>query len=88
MNKVPTPNMASILATEWLTETLQAEVERQHLTKKALARVANVERKTIYEWMDGTRSPKLENVAQLFAALGYESITIPLTQEVTDDDLL
>lgn len=88
MNKVPTPNMASILATQWLIETLQAEVERQHLSKKSLARVANVERKTIYEWMDGTRSPKLENVAQLFAALGYKSITIPLAQEVTDDDLL
>lgn len=76
------------VATQWLIETLQAEVERQHLTKKNLARVANVERKTIYEWMDGTRSPRLEHVAQLFAALGYESITIPLTQEVTDDDLL
>lgn len=88
MNKVPTPNMASILATYWFTETLQAEVERQHLTKKALARVANVRRKTIYEWMEGIRSPKLENVAQLFAALGYKSITIPLSQEVTDDNLL
>lgn len=88
MNKVPTPNMASILATHWLTETLQTEVERQHLTKTALARVANVRRKTIYEWLEGTRSPKLENVAQLFAALGYDSITIPLKEVTHNDDLL
>ena len=87
MNKVTTPNMASLLATHWLTETLQNEVERQHLTKRALARVANVERKTIYRWMEGTISPKLENVAQIFAALGYDSITIPL-REVKHEDIL
>ena len=84
MNKVTTPNMASILATQWFTETLQNEVERQHLSKKALARVAHVERKTIYAWMNGVSSPKLENVAQIFAALGYDSITIPL-KEVRKD---
>ena len=87
MNRVTTPNMASILATQWFTETLQNEVERQHLTKKALARVAHVERKTIYEWINGVRSPKLENVAQIFAALGYDSITIPL-KEVKHEDIL
>ena len=87
MNKVTTPNMASITAATWLTHTLNAEVDRLHITKKALARVANVERKTIYEWMNGVRSPKLENVAQIFAALGYDSITIPL-KEVHDDNLL
>lgn len=87
MNKVPTPNMASIIATRWLTNTLEAEIDRLHISKKALARVAQVERKTIYEWMNGVRSPKLENVAQLFAALGYDSITIPL-KEVKHEDIL
>lgn len=87
MNRVTTPNMASILATHWFTETLQNEVERQHLTKNALARVAHVERKTIYAWMNGVSSPKLENVAQIFAALGYDSITIPL-KEVKHEDIL
>lgn len=84
MNRVPTPNMASLLATHWFTETLQAEVERQHLTKKDLSRVAHVERKAIYHWMKGNSSPKLESVAQIFAALGYDSITIPL-KEVRKD---
>ena len=87
MNKVPTPNMASIIATRWLTNTLEAEIDRLHISKKALARVAQVERKTIYEWMNGVRSPKLENVAQIFAALGYDSITIPL-KEVEHEDIL
>ena len=87
MNKVTTPNMASITATRWLTNTLEKEIARQHLTKKALARVAHVERKTIYAWMNGVSSPKLENVAQIFAALGYDSITIPL-KEVEHEDIL
>ena len=87
MNKVPTPNMAIIIATRWLTNTLEAEIDRLHISKKALARVAQVERKTIYEWMNGVRSPKLENVAQIFAALGYDSITIPL-KEVEHEDIL
>ena len=81
MNRTPTPNMASITATRWLTNTLNAEIERLHISKAALARVAQVERKTIYEWMSGVRSPKLENVAQIFAALGYDSITIPLKED-------
>ena len=87
MNKATTPNMASITAARWLTSTLEKEVARLHITKKALARAANVERKTIYEWMSGVRSPKLDNIAQIFAALGYDSITIPL-KEVEHDDLL
>lgn len=87
MNKVTTPNMASITATRWLTETLKTEMERQHVTKKALAHVTHVERKTIYAWMNGVSSPKLENIAQIFAALGYDSITIPL-KEVKHEDIL
>lgn len=87
MNKATTPNMASITAARWLTSTLEKEVARLHITKKALARVAHVERKTIYEWMSGVRSPKLDNIAQIFSALGYDSITIPL-KEVEHDDLL
>ena len=87
MNKVTTPNMASITATQWLTETLKTEMERQHVTKKALARGAHVERKTIYAWMNGVSSPKLENIAQIFTALGYDSITIPL-KEVEHEDIL
>ena len=84
MGKVPTPNIASVRAADWFTETLQSEMERQHLTKKDLARAANAERKTIYAWMEGIRSPRLENIAQLFAALGYDSITIPLKEVYKD----
>lgn len=87
MNKATTPNMASITAARWLTNTLEEEVARLHISKKALARVAHVERKTIYDWMNGVRSPKLDSVAQIFAALGYDSITIPL-KEVEHDNLL
>lgn len=84
MNRIPTPNMASSLAAQWLRETLQTEMERQHVTKKDLARVAHVERKTIYRWMEGTYSPKLENIAKIFAALGYDSVTIPLKEKEND----
>ena len=87
MNRVPTPNMASITATRWFTNTLEKEIARLHISKKALARVAHVERKTIYAWMNGVSSPKLENIAQIFAALGYDSITIPL-KEVEHEDIL
>lgn len=87
MNRVTTPNMASITATRWLTNTLEKEIARLHISKNALARVAHVERKTIYAWMNGVSSPKLENVAQIFAALGYDSITIPL-KEVEHEDIL
>lgn len=84
MNRVPTPNMASITATRWFANTLEEEIARLHISKTALARVSQVERKTIYAWMEGYRSPRLENIAQLFAALGYDSITIPL-KEVRKD---
>lgn len=87
MNRVTTPNMASITATRWLTNTLKKEIARLHISKNVLARVAHVERKTIYAWMNGVSSPKLENVAQIFAALGYDSITIPL-KEVEHEDIL
>ena len=83
MNKVPIHNMASITASTWFSDTLKAELVHKHITKQDLARVANVDRKTIYEWIDGIRSPKLEYIAQIFSALGYESITIPL-KEVTE----
>ena len=48
MNRVPTPNRASITATRWFTNTLEEEIARLHISKTALARVAQVERKTIY----------------------------------------
>ena len=84
MGKVPIHNMASVTASAWLSDTLNAELVNQHLTKQDLARAINVNRKTIYEWIDGLRSPKLEYIAQLFSALGYESITIPLKEVFKD----
>ena len=84
MNKVPIHNMASVTASTWFSDTLKAELVHQHITKQDLARVANVDRKTIYEWIDGIRSPKLEYIAQIFSALGYESITIPLKEVCKD----
>lgn len=53
MNKVPIHNMASITASTWFSDTLKAELVHKHITKQDLARVANVDRKTIYEWIDG-----------------------------------
>ena len=87
MNRVTTPNMASIIATEWFSKTVMHEIQQRHTTKWGLARVAHVECKTMYDWINGVRSPRLENVAQIFAALGYDSITIPL-KEVKHDNLL
>lgn len=84
MNKIPIHNMASITASTWLSDTLKAELVNQHITKYDLARVANVDRRTIDRWINGFRSPKLEYIAQIFSALGYESITIPLKEVYKD----
>lgn len=78
MNKIVTPNMASIIATENLASFLEAEMEKKNIDKTRLARIAQVNRKTIYEWIRGNRSPKLENIAQIYAALGYDEIKISL----------
>lgn len=78
MNKVITPNMASIIATENLISFLEVEMETKNIDKARLARIAQVNRKTIYEWIRGVRSPRLENIAQIYAALGYDEIRISL----------
>lgn len=87
MNKTATPNMASIIASDNFISFVKQKMKEQHLTKVDIAKVAHVKRKTIYEWLGGIRSPRLDNVAQIYAALGCDSITISL-KEVEHDDLL
>lgn len=79
MNRVVTPNMASILATDEFIRIVKDELEKQNLTKTQIARVAHVERKTVYAWLNGTNTPRLDSVAQILAALGYQEIRLPLT---------
>ena len=79
MNKVPTPNMASILATDEFIRIVKDELVKQNLTKAQIARVAHVQRKTVYAWLNGTNTPRLDSVAQILAALGYQEIRLPLT---------
>ena len=79
MNKVVTPNMASIIATDEFIRIVKDEMEKQNLTKTQIARVAHVERKTVYAWLNGTNTPRLDSVAQILAALGYDEIRLPLT---------
>ena len=79
MNRVVTPNMASILATDEFIRIVKDEMEKQNLTKTQIARVAHVERKTVYAWLNGTNTPRLDSVAQILAALGYDEIRLPLT---------
>lgn len=79
MNRVVTPNMASILATDEFIRIVKDEIEKQNLTKTQIARVAHVERKTVYAWLNGTNTPRLDSVAQILAALGYDEIRLPLT---------
>jgi transcriptional regulator with XRE-family HTH domain len=79
MNRVVTPNMASIIATDEFIRIVKDEMEKQNLTKEQIARVAHVERKTVYAWLNGTNTPRLDSVAQILAALGYQEIRLPLT---------
>ena len=81
MNRVVTPNMASIIATDEFIRIVKDEMEKHHLTKEQIAKVANVDRKTIYAWLNGTNTPRLDSVAQILAALGYQEIRLPLTKE-------
>ena len=82
MNKIVTPNMASILATDEFIRIVKNEMEKQNLTKEQIAKVTNVDRKTIYRWLDGNTTPKLDSVAQIFAALGFKEIRLPLSINV------
>lgn len=79
MNRVVTPNMASIIATDEFIRIVKDEMEKQNLTKAQIARVAHVERKTVYAWLNGTNTPRLDSVAQILATLGYQEIRLPLT---------
>lgn len=87
MNRVVTPNLASITASINFIRTVTSEMKKQKISKNRLARIAQVERKTVYSWLDGRSSPKLENVAQIYRALGFEEIRISLVedQDETED---
>lgn len=84
MNRCVTPNIASVTASINFIRTVSAEMKKQKISKARLARIAQVERKTVYSWLDGRSSPKLDNVAQIYRALGFEEIRISLT-EVEDE---
>lgn len=86
MNRVVTPNLASIAAFEAWRITVLEQMEKQHISKARLARVANVERKTIYAWLDGDNIPRLDSVAQIFAALGFDEIRLPLVIREEPDE--
>lgn len=80
MNRVVTPNLASITASINFINTVTAEMEKKKISKAGLARIAQVERKTVYFWLDGRSSPKLDNIAQIYRALGFEEVRISLTE--------
>lgn len=86
MNRVVTPNLASVTASTNFIRTVSAEMEKQKISKAELARIAQVERKTVYFWLDGRSSPKLDNVAQIYRALGFEEIRISLTEDKDDTE--
>lgn len=79
MNRVVTPNMASIIATDEFIRIVKDEMEKQNLTKEQIAKVTHMSRKTVYAWLNGTNAPRLDSVAQILAALGYQEIRLPLT---------
>lgn len=85
MNKVVTPNTASVVAFDYWRQTVLDEIEKKNINKTQLARIANVERKTIYDWLDGTRIPRLDSVAQIFSALGFDEIRLPLKMKEEDN---
>ena len=85
MNKTATPDMASIIASDNFISFVKQKMKEQHLTKVDIAKVAHVKRKTIYEWLEGIRSPRLDHVAQIYSALGETEICISM--EVEDESI-
>lgn len=85
MNRVVTPNTASIVAFDYWRHTVLEEIKKQGISKRRLATIANVERKSIHAWLDGTRIPRLDSVAQIYAALGFDELRLPIVIREEDE---
>ena len=54
-------------------------MREQNRSMAWLARASGVERKTIYDWLNEKRVPKLDSAARAFSALGFTELRLSLT---------
>lgn len=78
MNRIPTPTRASFVACESWRITVLKAMKEQNRSMAWLARASGVERKTIYDWLNGKRVPKLDSAARAFSALGFTELKLSL----------
>ena len=78
MNKRVEPSVSSVTASEWFADYLKSKIKDDRKSAVKLAEAVGVERKAIYSYYNGERSPKLEVVAKILAFYGETEIRIPL----------
>jgi DNA-binding phage protein len=86
MNRIPTPTKASLAACDAWRLTVLKAMREQNRSMAWLARASGVERKTIYDWLDGKRVPKLDSAARIFYALGFDELKLSLTDYEEESD--
>lgn len=86
MNRIPTPTKASLVACDAWRLTVLKAMREQNRSMAWLARVSGVERKTIYDWLNGKRVPKLDSAARAFSALGFDELRLSLTDYEEESD--
>lgn len=78
MQKRIEPTGSTINANEWFADYLTEKVNGDKGKAIKLADAIGMERKAIYSYMKGERSPRLEIVAKICAYFGEDEIKIPL----------
>lgn len=91
MNKTILPSTGTTAASTWFAEYLQKKLGGHQCGRPRndnavkLADAIGVERKSIYAYARGERSPKLDIVAKVLEYYGETEISIPLTFPVAPE---
>jgi hypothetical protein len=83
MNKIIPQSKGSAIAAGWFSEYLLKKLGQDPHAITKLCKAIGMERKSIYDYTNGVRSPKLEVVARIMAFYGDDEIRIPLTADFT-----
>lgn len=78
MNTRVPPTSSTIAVTEWVSSYLTRKLGDDKANAVRLAKAIGCERKAIYAYKNGERSPKLEVLAKILAYYGETEIRIPL----------
>ena len=72
------PSASSENANEWFASYLKEHVKNDRNKAFKLAKAIGMDRKAIYSYYNGERSPRLEVVTKILAYYGETEIRIPL----------